>query len=137
MEAKGKATKAAINHPLRYFVMNCQSIKNKKTELHQLSTRQNQTSSWGIIVCRTLYIGSFYRPDKIDNDYLEEFNPSLSRIMSNRNAHVLVRGDFNCGAIEWSHVRVPQGYKKAVSTTTFGYYRGALSYSNLRYTNAQ
>ena len=39
-----------------------------------------------IIGCRTLYIGSFYRPpDKIDNDYLEEFNSSLSRIMSNRN----------------------------------------------------
>ena len=46
--------------------------------------------------CRTLYLGSFYRPpDKIDNDYLEEFNSSLSRIMSNRNSHVLVGGDFN------------------------------------------
>ena len=38
-----------------------------------------------IIGCRTLYLGSFYRPpDKIDNDYLEEFNSSLSRIMLNR-----------------------------------------------------
>ena len=44
-----------------------------------------------IIGCRTLYLGSFYRPpDKIDDDYLEEFNSSLSQIMSNGNAHVLV-----------------------------------------------
>ena len=41
-------------------------------------------------------------PDKIDNDYLAEFNSSLPRIMSNRNAHVLVGGDFNCGDIEWN-----------------------------------
>ena len=30
-----------------------------------------------VMGCRTLYLGSFYRPpppDKIDNDYLEEFN---------------------------------------------------------------
>ena len=49
-----------------------------------------------IIGYMTLYFGSFYQPpDKIDNDYLEEFNSSLSRIMSNGNAHVLVGGDFN------------------------------------------
>ena len=66
-----------------------------------------------IIGCRTLYLGSFYwPPDKIDNDYLEEFNSSLSRIMSNRNAHVLVGGDFNCGDVEWSQMQVPQGVQK-------------------------
>ena len=69
-----------------------------------------------IIGCRTLYLGSFYRPpDKIDNDYLEEFNSSLSRIMSNGNAHVLIGGDFNCGDIEWSHMKVPQGVQKRQS----------------------
>ena len=69
-----------------------------------------------IIGCRTLYLGSFYRPpDKIDNDYLEEFNSSLSRIMSDRNAHVLIGGDFNCGDIEWSHMKVPQGVQKRQS----------------------
>ena len=69
-----------------------------------------------IIGCRTLYLGSFYRPpDKIDNEYLEEFNSSLSRIMSNRNAHVLVGGDFNCGDIEWSHMQVPHGVQKRQS----------------------
>ena len=36
MEAKGKATEAALNHPLRILVMNCQSIKNKKAELHTI-----------------------------------------------------------------------------------------------------
>ena len=59
---------------------------------------------------RTLYLGPFYRPpDKIDNDYLEEFNFSLGRIMSNRNAHVLIGRDpitvgnfaflFNCTSV--------------------------------------
>ena len=54
-------------------------------------------------------------PDKIDNDYLMEFNSSLSRIMSNRNAHDLIGGDFNCGDIEWSHMKVPQGVQKRQS----------------------
>ena len=85
-----------------------------------------------------MYLVSIYRPaDKINNDYLEEFNSSLSRIMSNGNIHVLVGGDFDCGDIEWSHMKVPQGVQKAVSATTFGHYRGALSYSSRRYTNAQ
>ena len=34
--------------------------------------------------------------------------------MSNRNAHVLI-GDFNCGDIEWSHMKVPQGVQKRQS----------------------
>ena len=42
----------------------------------------------------------FIAPDKIDNEYLEEFNSSLSRIMLNQNAHVLVGADFNCGDIQ-------------------------------------
>ena len=71
-----------------------------------------------IIGCRTLYLGSFYRsphPDKIDNECLEEFNSSLSRIMSNRNAHVLVGGDFNYGDIEWSHMQIPHEVQKRQS----------------------
>ena len=32
----------------------------------------------------------------------------------NRNAHVLVAGDFNCGDIGWSHMQVPQGVKKDI-----------------------
>ena len=35
-EAKGKAAKAVLNHPLRILIMNCQSIKNKKAELHTI-----------------------------------------------------------------------------------------------------
>ena len=37
------------------------------------------------------------------------FNSSLTRIMSNNNANVLVRGDFNCGNIDWSTMQVPEG----------------------------
>ncbi|MES9951110.1 MAG: hypothetical protein ABW118_19300, partial [Candidatus Thiodiazotropha sp.] len=66
-----------------------------------------------IIGCRTLYLGSFYRPpDKIDEEYLKAFNTSLTRILTNKNAHVLVGGDFNCGDIEWSTMQVPEGVPK-------------------------
>ena len=68
-----------------------------------------------IIGSRTLYLGSFYRPPnrkpEIEKEYLEAFNQSLTRIMSNKNAHVLVGGDFNCGNIEWSTMQVPEGYQ--------------------------
>ena len=37
------------------------------------------------------------------------FNSSLTRIMSNNNAHVLVGGDFNCGNIDWNTMQVPEG----------------------------
>ena len=60
-----------------------------------------------------MYVGLFYRPpDNIDNDYLEEFNISLRRIMSNKNAHVLIGRDFNCGNKEWNTMQVPQGVQK-------------------------
>ena len=75
-----------------------------------------------IIGSRTLYLGSIYRPpDKIDNGYLEEF---FMKEHVNRNAHVLIGGDFSCGDIEWSTMQVPHGgTKTADSTTTFGYHR--------------
>ena len=40
-----------------------------------------------IIGCRTLYLGSFYRSqNRTEKEYLEAFNISLTRIMSNKNA---------------------------------------------------
>ena len=35
--------------------------------------------------------------------------------MSNRNAHVLVGGDFNCVEKKWSHMQAPQGVQKRQS----------------------
>ncbi|MCG8116962.1 MAG: reverse transcriptase domain-containing protein, partial [Candidatus Thiodiazotropha endolucinida] len=174
-EAKPKTKKAVLNHPLRILIMNCQSIKNKKAELHTIIDSAKPdiilgNESWltpeiknseifpesfeairkdrvgdahggvfvaykrdllctespeldtdcelvwcklNIIGCRTLYLGSFYRPpDQIDPEYLEAFNSSLSRLMSNANAQILVGGDFNCGDIEWSNMQVPFGVSK-------------------------
>ena len=174
-EAKSKTKKAVLNHPLRILIMNCQSIKNKKAEIHAVIDSAKPgiilgNESWltpeikkseifpdsfdairkgrvgdahggvfiafrrdllctetpeldtdceiiwcklNIIGCRTLYLGSFYRPPnrkpEIEQKYLEAFNSSLTRIMSNKNAHVLVGGDFNCGNIEWSTMQVPEG----------------------------
>ena len=65
-----------------------------------------------IIGCRTLYLGSFYRPpnrkSEIEKEYLEAFNWSLTRRLSNKNAHVLVGDDLNCGNIERSTMQVPE-----------------------------
>ena len=35
-EVKSRTTKSVLNHPLRILVMNCQSIKNKRAELHTI-----------------------------------------------------------------------------------------------------
>ena len=60
-----------------------------------------------------MYLGSFYRPPnrkpEIEKVFLEAFNQSLTRIMTNKNAHVVVGGDFNCGNIERSTMQAPEG----------------------------
>ena len=35
-EARPKTNKAVLNHPLRILIMNCQSVKNKKAEIHTI-----------------------------------------------------------------------------------------------------
>ena len=35
-EARPKTNKAVLNHPLRISIMNCQSVKNKKAEIHTI-----------------------------------------------------------------------------------------------------
>ena len=63
--------------------------------------------------CKTLYLGSFYRPPDIsDPDNLDQFNSSLKQIMSCKNSHVLLGGDFNCGDIDWNKLFVPLGMPK-------------------------
>ena len=47
-EAKWKAAKAALNHPLRILIMNCQSIKNKKAELHTIIDLVKPDIIWGM-----------------------------------------------------------------------------------------
>ena len=37
--------------------------------------------------------------------------------MSNRNAHLLIGGDFSCVDIEWRNMQVPQGVPKRQSQT--------------------
>ena len=67
---------------------------------------RNRWCKLNIIGCRTLYLGSFYRPPnrkpEIEKEYLEAFNQSLTRIMSNKNAHVLV-------GVTSSTMQVPEG----------------------------
>ncbi|MES9904902.1 MAG: reverse transcriptase family protein [Sedimenticola sp.] len=66
-----------------------------------------------IVGCKTLYLCSFYRPpDVTDPTYLDQFNTSLHRIMSYKNANILIGGDFNCGDVDWDNMHVPPGVPK-------------------------
>ena len=57
-----------------------------------------------------LIIGAFYRPpNKSHPEYLDQFNESLRRIMTNKSAQIVVGGDFNCGGIDWGNMFVPSG----------------------------
>ena len=96
-----------LDHKQVYFSIFCTETPELDTECEIVWCKLN------IIGCRTWYLGSFYRPPnrkpEIEKEYLEAFNQSLTRIMSNKNAHVLIGGDFNCGNIEWSTMQVPEG----------------------------
>ena len=49
-----------------------------------------------------LYIGSFYRPlDKTDAEYLKYLQSTLSRIPTDKGAHLWLGGDFNLPDIAW------------------------------------
>ena len=63
-----------------------------------------------IVGCKTLYLGSFYRPPDItDPEYLDQLNSSLKRIMAYKKSHALIGWDFNCGDIDWNKLYVPLG----------------------------
>ena len=171
--ARPKTNKAVLNHPLRILIIYCQSVKNKKAEIHTITDSAKPdiilgNESWltpdikknseifpdairkdrvgdahggvfiafrrdllctetpeldteceivwcklSIIGCRTLYLGLFYHPPnhklETEKEYLEAFNRSLTRIMSNKKCTCTGWGDFNCGNIEWSTMQVPEG----------------------------
>ena len=68
-----------------------------------------------IIGGRALYLGSFYLPPnrkpEIEKEYLEAFNQSLTRITSNKNAHVLVGATSIVGILSGALCRYPRGYR--------------------------
>ena len=54
-----------------------------------------------------LYIGSFYRPpDKTSPDYLQRLQSRLSRIPTDKVAHLWIGGDFNLHDINWEEETV-------------------------------
>ncbi len=50
--------------------------------------------------CRSLYIGSFYRPPNSNVEYLQSLDESLSRIDPSKN--IWLAGDFNLPDIDWT-----------------------------------
>ena len=63
-----------------------------------------------IVGCKSLYLGSIYRPPDItDQESLDQLNSSLKRIMAYKSSHVLIGGDFNCGDIGWNKLYVSLG----------------------------
>ena len=56
-----------------------------------------------------LYIGSFFRaPDKTKPDYLEHLQSLLTRIPTDKGAHLWIGGDFNLPNINWDDESVLQ-----------------------------
>ena len=64
-----------------------------------------------------LYEGSFYRPpDKNNPEYLQELQSIMSRIPTDKGAHLWLGGDFNLPDITWEEVSVvPYATNSAVS----------------------
>ena len=63
-EAKGKAAKAALNHPLRILIMNCQSIKNKKgwtSYDYRLGKTRHHLGEWVLVNPWNQKLGNFPR----------------------------------------------------------------------------
>ena len=53
-----------------------------------------------------VYIGSFYRPDKSNPEYLQELQPIMSRIPTDKGAHLRLGGDFSMPDITWEEKSV-------------------------------
>ena len=66
---------------------------------------------------RDLYVGSFYRPpDKNTPEYLQELQSIMSRIPTDKGAHLWLGGDFNLPDITWEEESVvPYATNSAVS----------------------
>ena len=64
-----------------------------------------------------LYVGSFYRPpDKNNPEYLQELQSIISRIPTDKRAHLWLGGDFNIPDITWEEESViPYATNSAVS----------------------
>ena len=64
-----------------------------------------------------LYVGSFYRPpDKNNPEYLQELQSIMSRIPTDKGAHLWLGGDFNLPDITWREESVvPYATYSAVS----------------------
>ena len=60
---------------------------------------------------------------------------ALTRIMANKNAPVLLGGDFSCGDVEWSTMQVPEGVpQRHVQCQLLEFIKGnCLSQEVLRY----
>ena len=48
-EARLKTNKAVLKHPLRILIMNCQSVKNKKAEIHTILSKKS-SAQMGFLV---------------------------------------------------------------------------------------
>ena len=74
-EAKSTTKKAVLNHPLRILIMNCQSIKNKKAEIHAViwwAMRKLGIDEWLVRLVQSMYKDVRSRV-RVGDGYSEEF----------------------------------------------------------------
>jgi hypothetical protein len=51
--------------------------------------------------CKQILVGSFYRPEHTDIEYLEKFGEYLNKLPTNSGGHIWIGRDFNLPGINW------------------------------------
>jgi hypothetical protein len=51
--------------------------------------------------CKRILVGSYYRPEHTDLDYIEKFGDSLRKASEKSSGHIWIGGDFNLPGINW------------------------------------
>ena len=60
---------------------------------------------------KKLYVGSLYRPEHTDLDYINDLDTSISGIGNNSDAHIWLGGDLNLPGADWTALTTKPGDK--------------------------
>lgn len=76
-------------------------------------------TKFDIVGCKSVYVGSYYRPHENDKRSLDEFEKSLEKICNRTSSHVWVGGDFNFPGYNWEKDHLKPGCNQPELTRRF------------------
>ena len=92
------------------FLLVSQELESSEPEELRVGSGTDCEVAWAKVKVKgsgDLYIRSFYRPpDKTSPDYLQRLQSRLSRIPTDKGAHLWIGGDFNLHDINWEEETV-------------------------------